>query len=325
MDSAPNRRRSAFASAFSALGFAFLALALYYALSGLSADTWDYSLPRRIKVLAGISLVAVSVGMSAVVFQTVAANHILTPGIMGLDSLYVFLQTLVIYFCGSGGLGEFAGPPQFVATVALMSGACALIFVLMFRRRDGSVYHAVLVGIVFGIAFEGMSKFMQVIIDPSEFSVLEGRMFASFNRINVGLLGISAAAVAAAALWMLPDFRNLDALTLGRSQSVALGVDYRRVVLKSIVAVAVLTSASTALVGPVTFLGIIVASLARFIFPTYRHGVLVPGAILAGLCVLTFGMLVTERVLNFAVPLGVVINFAGGIYFIYLMLKYRSL
>ena len=88
MDSAPNRRRSAFASAFAALGFAFLALALYYALSGLSADTWDYSLPRRIKVLAGISLVAVSVGMSAVVFQTVAANHILTPGIMGLDSLY---------------------------------------------------------------------------------------------------------------------------------------------------------------------------------------------------------------------------------------------
>ena len=84
-----------------------------------------------------------------------------------------------------------------------------------------------------------------------------------------------------------------------------------------------MTSASTALVGPVTFLGILVVSIARHIFPTFRHDILIGGSILTGLCALVFGMLATERVMQFSVPLGVIINFVGGLYFIYLMLKVK--
>ena len=89
--------------------------------------------------------------------------------------------------------------------------------------------------------------------------------------------------------------------------------------------VSILASASTVLVGPVTFLGILIVSIARFIFPTYRHIVLMPGTALVGVAALTFGMLLTERWLNFSVPLSVIINFVGGVYFIYLIMKIKRI
>lgn len=82
---------------------------------------------------------------------------------------------------------------------------------------------------------------MQVIIDPSEFSILEGRMFASFNKINLPLMGISGLIVLLAFLWLSSDFDKFDALTLGRNMAISLGVEYDKVVLKSLAAVSLFT------------------------------------------------------------------------------------
>ena len=178
---------------------------------------------------------------------------------------------------------------------------------------------------IFGITFGGLSNFMQVLIDPSEFAILEGRLFASFNRINEELLLTAGLVIAAAVIWLVCDLRKLDVLTLGRSTAITLGVNYKWVVLRSLMIVSILASASTVLVGPVTFLGILIVSIARFIFPTYRHIVLMPGTALVGVAALTFSMLLTERWLNFSVPLSVIINFVGGVYFIYLIMKIKRI
>lgn len=120
---------------------------------------------------------------------------------------------------------------------------------------------------------------MQVLIDPSEFAILEGRLFASFNRINEELLLTAGLVIAAAVIWLVCDLRKLDVLTLGRSTAITLGVNYKWVVLRSLMIVSILASASTVLVGPVTFPGILIVSIARFIFldlpphrPHARHG-----------------------------------------------------
>ena len=303
-----------------ALAFGLFAM-LFYVGNGLDAESWDYTLPRRMKIVLAVFLVSAAVGVSSVVFQTITANHILTPSIMGLDNLYLFLQTLVVYAFGSGQLVFMNDAPSFLFTLVLMAGSSTALFLFMFRGEGRNVYFLVLVGLVFGTAFNGLSSFMQVLIDPNEFSVLEGRMFASFNRINVDLLGIAALVIAAAVLWLLPEFRRLDVLILGREQAVNLGINYRLVVLKSLVIIAVLTSAATVLVGPITFLGILIVSLARFLLRSYRHAVLVPGTVAVGVAVLFAGMFVTERLLHFAAPLSVIINFIGGVYFLYLLLR----
>ena len=142
--------------------------------------------------------------------------------------------------------------------------------------------------------------------------------------LNPALIG-AAVIIAAAVIWLVCNLRKLDVLTLGRSTAITLGVNYKWVVLRSLVIVSILASASTVLVGPVTFLGILIVSIARFIFPTYRHIVLMPGTALVGVAALTFGMLLTERWLNFSVPLSVIINFVGGGYFIYLIMKIKRI
>ena len=314
---------SARPSAFPLLAAAGLGLVvmLVYVFAGLNPETWDYSFPRRVKIVLAIMLVSGAVGTSAVIFQTITANHILTPGIMGLDNLYLFLQTLVVFVFGSGRLVMMNDVPSFLLTLLLMVGSSAALFLFMFRGEGQSVYFLVLVGLVFGTAFSGLSSFMQVIIDPSEFSVLEGRMFASFNKINVDLLGVAGVIIPGAILWVLPDFKYLDVLTLGRAHAVNLGVNYRHVALKSLIAVSILTSAATVLVGPIIFLGILIVSVARFLLRTYRHAILVPGTVAVGVAVLGLGMLVTERVFHFTAPLSVIINFTGGAYFLYLLLR----
>lgn len=325
-DLSGHERGRRFLPVFPALCLLAAVLALVYLFQGITAETWDYSLHRRVPIVIALALVGTAVGVSSVVFQTITANYILTPSVMGLDNLYVFLQTLVLCLAGGSQLAVMHSPLYFMMSLLLMVFVSTGIFFYMFRGQNGgNVYFVVLVGMIFGVAFGGLSNFMQVLIDPSEFAVLEGRLFASFNRVNEELLLAAFLVILAALACLAFDLRNLDALTLGRSAAIALGVNYKWLVLRSLVIVALLSSASTVLVGPVTFLGILIVSIARALLPTYRHAALLPGAALVGMCSLTFGMLFTERWLNFSVPLSVIVNFAGGIYFIYLIMRIKRI
>ena len=177
-------RRRAF-PAFLILGLLCVGLALVYVFQGMTPETWDFNMARRIPIVIALVLVGTAVGLSSVVFQTITTNYILTPSVMGLDNLYVLLQTLVLYFVGSTQLTTMQSPLCFMGALLLMVCVSTGIFFYMFRGQNGgNIYFVVLVGMIFGITFGGLSNFMQVLIDPSEFAILEGRLFASFNRIN---------------------------------------------------------------------------------------------------------------------------------------------
>lgn len=312
------------ASIFTGLIILCIALMLYYVFAGNTAETFDFNVPRRLRIVAAIVLVSTAVGISSLIFQTITNNYILTPSIMGLDSLYVFLQTLVIFFWGGAELTTMSSATQFICTLLLMVMASSAIFYLMFKGIGHSIYYVVLIGIVFGIAFDGMSTFMQVLIDPNEFAVLEGRMFASFNRIHTDLLGLATLIIVSTSVWIIKDFRKYDVLILGRANAITLGVNYKSLVFKSLIAVGILISCSTVLVGPVTFLGILIVSLARVLLPSYRHSILAIGTVLIGIAVLILGMLATSS-MNYTVPLSVIINLVGGSFFIYLILKLKRI
>ena len=211
-------RRKSFAKTFALLGFIALGLAALYLFGGLGArENWGYNISRRADILVAISIVAGSVGVSSIIFQTITSNRILTPGIMGLDNLYLFTQTIIIYFFSSGGSEMISGGLDFFLTLILMLALSLGLYLYIFKANSGDVFFVVLTGLVFGIAFGGLSSFMQVIIDPSEFSILEGRMFASFNKINLPMMGVSGLIVLLAFLWLSSDFDKFDALTSGET------------------------------------------------------------------------------------------------------------
>lgn len=288
---------------------------------GLTQKNLGYFLPLRLKKLAAIALVSYSVGSSSVVFQTITGNRILTPGVMGLDSLYLFVQTVIVFFFQPRSLMALRGNMNFLVSVAVMVGLSWLLYLLLFHGEQKNIYFLLLAGMVLGRLFGGMASFMQVLLDPNEFEVLQGKMFASFSNINTGLLGITAAVCAVCWLATRKDKRKFDVLALGADTAVSLGVDYRRLVRKHLMIVSVLISVSTALVGPITFLGLLVVSLARQLTDTYRHRELIRGACLLSMCFLICGLFIVEKVFAMGTTLSVIINFTGGIYFLYYMMK----
>ncbi|CAM4308372.1 putative ABC transporter permease protein YclO [Paenibacillus macerans] len=282
---------------------------------------WDYILPRRGKKLLAILLTGTAVAFSTVVFQTITNNRILTPSIIGLDSLYMLLQTFIVFLFGGTALTLMSKNLRFLLAVGFMVLFAGLLYRLLFRKEGRNIYHLLLIGLVFGTFFSSLSSFLQKLIDPNEFLVIQDKMFASFNNVDTDLLMISLAGVLLVGWYFARFSKYLDVLALGRDHAVNLGISYEFVVKRMLIVVAVLISISTALVGPITFLGLLVANVAYQFLDTYRHQTLILGASLISFIALLGGQLLVERVFTFSTSLSVIINFIGGVYFIYLMLK----
>ncbi|WP_462413082.1 iron chelate uptake ABC transporter family permease subunit [Neobacillus sp. Marseille-QA0830] len=296
------------------------ALYLFHDLNG----SFDYALPRRaIKVIAMI-ITGFTIAYATVVFQTITHNRILTPSIMGLDSLYMLLQTLIIFFLGSDHMVSANKQINFLISVVAMMVFAMLLYKLLFKKGDQQIYFLLLVGIIVGTFFSSFSTFFQVLIDPNEFQIVQDRMFASFNNINADLVWLALIIVGAVIIYAWRFVKYLDVLSLGRETAINLGVPYDSVVKQMLIITAIFISISTALVGPITFFGLIVANLSYQFFKTYKHKVLISGAVVMSVIALVGGQWVVERVFTFSTTLSVIINFVGGVYFIYLLLKERK-
>ena len=116
----------------------------------------------------------------------------------------------------------------------------------------------------------------------------------------------------------LPVF---DVLNLGRANAINLGVNYHRSITSMLMMISVLVAISAALVGPVTFFGLLVASLAYSLVGTSRHKFVLPAAALLAIICLVGGQTILERVFEFDTALSIIIEFLGGIVFIMLVLR----
>ncbi|GKU76145.1 iron chelate uptake ABC transporter family permease subunit [Paenibacillus sp. L3-i20] len=282
---------------------------------------WDFALPRRAKKVFAITLTGGAIAYATLIFQTMTNNRILTPSIIGLDSLYMLIQTFVIFTFGAVSLPNTSKELNFAFTVGIMILFVALLYRLIFKREGKNLFFLLLVGLVMGTMFGSMTTFMQVLIDPNEFLILQGKMFASFNNVHTDMLVFSIILIGLVVLYALRFTKYLDAMSLGKEHAVNLGIPYDYVVKNLLIIVAILIAISTALVGPITFLGLLVVNLAYQFMNTYRHSVLIPGAILISIIALVGGQLIVERVFSFETTVSVIINFVGGAYFLYLLLR----
>ncbi|UAL48645.1 iron chelate uptake ABC transporter family permease subunit [Sutcliffiella horikoshii] len=294
-----------------------VSLFLFYDLG----SSWDYALPRRATKVLAIILTGGSIAFSTVIFQTITSNRILTPSIIGLDSLYMLVQTFIIFAFGSTSFIAVNKEVNFLLSVSCMVLFAILLYKFLFKGEGRNIYFLLLVGIVFGTLFGSLSTFMQVLIDPNEFMLIQDRMFASFNNVNTELLVVSIILLIGIGVYVSRYLKYLDVLALGREQAINLGVPYNFIVQRFLIIIAILVSIATALVGPITFLGLLVANIAYQFMKTYRHTYLLTASILISIVALVGGQLIVERVFTFSTTLSVIINFTGGVYFIYLLLK----
>ena len=321
----PSRAKAAFRSPgwrLAALaGIAVVAILLY--LFTDLPSKWDYALGLRGRTVTGMAIAAAAIGVATVLFQTITSNRILTPGIMGFDSVFMTIQVVTAFAIGPAILVSAPPLASWIVELTLMTGAIVLLYWWLFVRRRLDLHVIVLAGLVLGVLFRSLTSFLQRLLDPDTFAIIQNLTFASFTSIDRELLlptGI-VVAVAIASLW--PIRASLDVLSLGEAAAISLGVEHRRVVMHTVVAIAAMVAASTALVGPVTFFGLLVANLA-YGAVGHRHLRSIPASIAIGTIALVGGQLILDRALGFGTELPVVIEFVGGVFFILLVLTGRA-
>ncbi|MBU5265479.1 iron chelate uptake ABC transporter family permease subunit [Virgibacillus proomii] len=292
-------------------------LYIFYDLTG----NIGYVLPRRIIKVIAILLTGGAIAFATTIFMTITNNRILTPSVMGLDSLYLLLQTVIIFISGANSLVMMNSQINYLVSIGGMVVFSLLLYQALFKSEQNSIYFLLLVGMILGTFFSSITSFMQVLIDPNEFMIAQDRMFASINNVNTDLVYISIILFVLLLIYMIRYYKYLDVLGLGKDMAINLGVPYNRVVKHLLIIVAIFISMATALVGPMTFLGLLVVNLAYEFLKTFRHSYILIGSMLISIIAIIGGQFIVEKVFTFETTISVIINFIGGIYFIYLLLK----
>ncbi|WP_299862674.1 iron chelate uptake ABC transporter family permease subunit [uncultured Roseobacter sp.] len=301
---------------------ALLAAMALFLIWGLQGKVW-FILELRATKLAALVCVGLAIGTATVLFQTLSNNRILTPSIMGFDALFILLQTGLVFALGGFGYAQLSPLSSFALETIVMMGAAVFLFAAILHRTRQDVQLMILVGVVMGLMFRSITAFVQRLMDPSEFTMVQGAMFARFGAVDRGALVASVVLLAGIGLWLWRHHAILDVMALGRAQARGLGLAYDRLQFQMLCAIAALVSVSTALVGPLTFLGLLVASLAHSLMQSHRHQLLLPAAALIAALILVTGQIVFERILQLQSTLAVVIEFSGGLLFLILLARGR--
>ena len=283
-----------------------------------------YAMKIRTPKLVVMLITAFSIGGASLVFQSIINNTIVTPCLLGMNSLYTLIHTAVVFFLGSASIVSTNANLSFGVDVVLMGITATIIYSWIFQKTKHNVLYVLLVGTVLTSFFGSIQTTLTRVMDPNEYDTLLNTLVASFSNINSEIILFSLVLLAGVIFALRKELALLDVLTLGKEQAINLGVDYDRCIRRLLLGVTLCIAVATAMVGPISFLGLIIANLSRQLLKTFRHTQLVLGSALFGMAVLVGGQLIVEHVYSYSVPVSVFITVGGGLYFLYLLLTRKK-
>ena len=147
------------------LAIAFILLTLFYDIKG----PFEWAFKRRLVKTGALVITAVAIAYATVVFQTITRNRILTPSVMGLDSMYEAVQTLIFFFAGSTSFLVVNKFVNFGLAITAMVAFAIMLYVFLFRADKYPIYLLLLIGMIIGTLLGSLVSFLQVMIDPNEY------------------------------------------------------------------------------------------------------------------------------------------------------------
>mgnify|MGYP001851582845 FL=1 len=283
-----------------------------------------YAMKIRTPKLIAMLITAFAIGGASIVFQSVINNTIVTPCLLGMNSLYTLIHTAIVFFSGAGSLLATNANLAFAADLVLMGAVATVVYSYLFKKTKHNVLYVLLIGTVLSSFFSSIQTTLTRVMDPNEYDSLLATLVASFSNINSEIIVFSIVVLGAVIFFLRKDLALLNVITLGREQAINLGVDYDRTIRRLLLGVTLCIAVASAMVGPISFLGLIIANLSRQLLKTFRHSQLIVGSALFGMIVLVGGQLIMEHVFAYAIPVSVFITVGGGIYFLYLLLANRK-
>ena len=307
-------------AALAVLVLAVMAAFMFTGVRFHNERLFRYAMKLRIPKITAMTVTAFAIGGATIVFQSIINNTIVTPCLLGMNSLYTLIHTAVVFFLGSGSILARNANISFFTDLVLMGIVATVVYSWLFKMTKHNVLYVLLVGTVMTSLFSSIQSTLTRVMDPNEYDTLLTSLVASFSNINSEIIIFSIAVLAIIVIVFRKELALLDVLTLGKAQAINLGVDYDRCIRRLLLAVTLCIAVATAMVGPVSFLGLIIANISRQLLKTYRHSQLILGSALIGVVALTGGQFIVERIFVYSVPVSVFITVAGGIYFLYLLL-----
>ncbi|RBP62598.1 iron complex transport system permease protein [Alkalibaculum bacchi] len=280
---------------------------------------------RRVVALVAMIIAAVCQSLSTVVFQSITNNRVITPSLLGFEALYSTIQTSTMFLFGASAFISFSGIESFIFQVVAMVVMCLILYGWLLSGKYGNLQLMLLVGVIIGTGLKSLSTFMRTLLAPSEFDVLQARLFGSVNNADSEYFVIAIPIVIIAAFVILTYSKKLNVLSLGKSVTTSLGVHHQFSLIFTLIFVSILMSVSTALVGPLTFYGFLVATLSYQAAPTYDHRYIFPMALAIGFLIITGAYFFMYHIFNAQGVVSVIIEMFGGITFLIAILRKGSL
>ncbi|SUK05924.1 cobalamin Fe3+-siderophores ABC transporter permease [Staphylococcus agnetis] len=295
-----------------------------YLLIGLDFEIFEYQFSSRLRKLFLMILVGAAIAASTVIFQAITVNRLLTPSIMGLDAVYLFSKVLILFIFGASSIFITNFYLNFTVTLVVMIIFALILFEGIFKYGQFSVYFILLIGVILGTFFRSITGFLELLINPEDFLVVQSAMFANFDGANPTLVTLSAIALTILLLVTVKMLPYLDVLLLGRAQAINLGVNYTQMTRMLLILVALMVAIATALVGPITFLGLLTINLAHELIKNFEHRYILPATICISWISLFIAQWIVENLFEATTQVSILINLIGGIYFIYLLMRRRE-
>lgn len=248
---------------------------------------WQIRLPRCLAALLGGTALA----LSGLLMQTLFRNPLAGPYSLGISSGAALGAALVIlatasipgWSAGTAAQGPLADLVDLGVAGASMAGAAlvmALVLAVSRRIRDNATL--LILGLMFGQMAGGLVSLLQAFAPAEQIRAFTFWSFGSFAGVTWAQMPILAGATLAGLLAAGFCVKPLNALLLGDTYARSLGVSLQSTRLLLLAGASVLAGAVTAFCGPVAFLGLAVPHLARGLFRTADHRVLVPACVLLG-------------------------------------------
>ena len=283
----------------------------------------NFILQRRLLKLLVMVIVSCAIPISTISFQTVVQNRFLTPGVLGIESLFVFIQSGLYYFESLVGVKVEQSVIIYTVTIAIQIGLLLLLMNASKGMMLSNFKVLLLLTMAFSMLLRNASTFLQVLMDPNEFDKLQSSLYPSFQKMNAQPMMIGVA-IGLFVLLMMVFYKirhQLDALHLGVDSAKMLGINTKRLSNVVIVVVIIMTSLSTILVGPLQFLGFVIANLTYQLTKEYKHGVLWLFSAVLGLVIVLAAQLIVERIFLLTIPISVFIEGIGGVLYLILLVK----
>lgn len=241
---------------------------------------FDFRLPKAITAV----LVGSGLSVAGLLMQTLFRNALAGPFVLGINSGASLGVALFVLGGSFTSLISFSGASMAVS--AIVGASVLLLTVLFVSMRIQDSVSLLIVGIMFGSLAGSVVSILQYFSTAENVQRFVIWTFGSLSGVNWQQLQLLAPFTLIGTGISLYLIKQLNALLLGEQYAKALGVKIVTTRFLIIVACSLIAGSITAFAGPIAFIGVAVPHLARNIFRSSNHAVVVPASIFIGICLM---------------------------------------